>query len=157
MFAFARFTRLTCSEKCVVDYHPWCWKVEKERDGGSIDKDYLSRWCKTPDCNAPISKIEIVRDDISNPVVISDNAVTEKMLEEMERLTKKQLVISEPHVLEDMKAKEDEMQQRINELTKQLQESKAVEKNLNRQLRIAVRDNEESQATAKNLQEVSSI
>ncbi len=138
----------------MIDYHPWCWKAEKDKDGGAIDKDYLSKWCKTPDCNAPTSKIEVFKEGGGDPVVITDKAITEKMLKEMQQIVKTQLVINQPLALEDMIAKEDEMQQKIDELTKQLQESKTVEKNLNRQLRASQRELEDSQAFAKSLQEV---
>ena len=32
---------LICTEKCCIDFHPWCWQHKKKQDGKKGDKDYL--------------------------------------------------------------------------------------------------------------------
>jgi hypothetical protein len=71
-----------------VDFHPWCWKHKKDKDGINKDKDFLTIWCMTPDCKAPISKVTIVKDDPETPVIITDEDLTAKMVAEGKMLVK---------------------------------------------------------------------
>ena len=57
---FKGYYHLTCTEKCRIDFHPWCWKHKKDQEVKK-DKDYLQEWCLTPDCKAPFCKITVVK------------------------------------------------------------------------------------------------
>ena len=57
---FKGYYYLTCTEKCRIDFHPWCWKHKKDQEVKK-DKDYLQEWCLTPDCKAPFCKITVVK------------------------------------------------------------------------------------------------
>ena len=85
------FYTTDCTEKCHIDFHPWCWKCKKDCDGIKNDKDYLKQNCPTPDCGAPISEITIVKDDPENPIKFKDEKLTERRLIEFNK--KKQKVI----------------------------------------------------------------
>merc|ERR1712083_38197 len=73
---FSGYYTLTCTKKCHVDFHPWCWKNKK---GKKLDKDYLQERCFTPDCGAPVSEITIFRND-KEPVKIKDEKITKRMI-----------------------------------------------------------------------------
>ena len=77
---FKGFYRLACTEKCHIDFHSWCWKHKKDQELRK-DKDYLHDWCTTPDCEARIVKITVVKDDPDKPIEIMDKRIPEKMLE----------------------------------------------------------------------------
>merc|ERR1712223_301970 len=77
---FKGFYTLHCTEKCKIDFHPWCWKHKKDRENKNLDKDYLHEWCATPDCEAPICKITVVKDNPDQPLEIIDKQTTDKML-----------------------------------------------------------------------------
>ena len=38
---FKGYYSLICTEKCCIDFHPWCWQDKKKQDGKKGDKDYL--------------------------------------------------------------------------------------------------------------------
>lgn len=77
---FKGFYRLACTEKCHIDFHSWCWKHKKDQELRK-DKDYLHDRCTTPDCEARIVKITVVKDDPDKPIEIMDKRIPEKMLE----------------------------------------------------------------------------
>jgi len=84
------FTQLKCTDKCIVDFHPWCWKHKKDNDSEKEkheglhkplwDKDYLKLKCPTPDCNAPVYKVSIFKDDLEWPLELTDDELTRKIL-----------------------------------------------------------------------------
>ena len=76
------FTRMTCTDRCVIDFHPWCWKHKKDSEKCHLDKDYLKTYCPTPDCGAPIRQISLYKDDLENPYSLTDEEMTKKMLAE---------------------------------------------------------------------------
>ena len=77
---FKGFYRLACTEKCHIDFHSWCWKHKKDQELRK-DKDYLHDRCTTPDCEARIVKIIVIKDDPDKPIEIVDKRIPEKMLE----------------------------------------------------------------------------
>ena len=74
------FTRLKCKEKCEVDFHPWCWKHKKEKEGFHLEKGYLNTECPTPDCNAFICKVSVFKEDWETPIEFIDDDSTKKIL-----------------------------------------------------------------------------
>ena len=76
------FTRLNCTDKCIIDFHPWCWKHKKEKENFKLDKDFLTKSCPTPDCNrAFICKIEVFKDGLEQPLeLIVDELLMKKIL-----------------------------------------------------------------------------
>ena len=76
------FTRMTCTDRCVIDFHPWCWKHKKDTENCHLDKDYLKTYCPTPDCGAPIRQVSLFKEDLENPFSLTDDEWTKKMLAE---------------------------------------------------------------------------
>ena len=65
------YYRLTCQDRCKIEFHPYCWKEQKGRQGLKNDKEFLNMPCLTPDCNGVI--IEIVRfpgSNVAKPVIL---------------------------------------------------------------------------------------
>ena len=79
---FKGFTRLTCTDKCVIDFHPPCWKHKKEAENFGLDKNYLSTYCPTPNCKGPICEVKIFKCDLENPIRFVDEDITKDMLKE---------------------------------------------------------------------------
>ena len=44
------------------------------------DKDYLKIKCPTPDCNAPVYKVSLFKDDLEHPLELTDDELTRKIL-----------------------------------------------------------------------------
>ncbi len=145
------FTRLSCTEKCDIDFHPWCWKNQKELDGTNTDKDYLSRWCLTPDCHSPISKIQIFQVDKKDPVVITDDDVTKKMTKSG-RKKDLQRTGAKPKAKQvngkannsDLDPDEDPVERELRQLRTALANSKARERDLQKQLKTAEKERQEN-------------
>ena len=72
------YFRLTCVDRCRIEFHPWCWRNQKDNDGVNLDKEYLSQWCPTPDCGAPLSKIEIIK--TKSVTILEDKELTNKII-----------------------------------------------------------------------------
>ena len=65
------YYRLTCQDRCKIEFHPHCWKEQKGRQDLKNDKDFLNMPCLTPDCNGLI--VEIVRfpgNNAAKPVIL---------------------------------------------------------------------------------------
>ncbi|KAM6147135.1 E3 ubiquitin-protein ligase TTC3 isoform 4-T4 [Phoenicopterus ruber ruber] len=57
---FKGFIRITCCQRCRVEFHINCWKKLKTINySDKNDKDFLQELCFTPDCTGLISKIVI--------------------------------------------------------------------------------------------------
>ncbi|CAM9634025.1 unnamed protein product [Bubo scandiacus] len=57
---FKGFIRITCCQRCRVEFHISCWKKLKTTNySDKNDKDFLQELCFTPDCTGLISKIVI--------------------------------------------------------------------------------------------------
>ncbi|XP_042722667.1 E3 ubiquitin-protein ligase TTC3 isoform X1 [Lagopus leucura] len=57
---FKGFIRITCCQRCRVEFHTSCWKKLKTANySDKNDKDFLQELCFTPDCTGLISKIVI--------------------------------------------------------------------------------------------------
>jgi len=154
---FKGYYHLTCTEKCRIDFHPWCWKHKKDQEVKK-DKDYLQEWCLTPDCKAPFCKITVVKDNPDQPIEISDKRITEKMLEKG-RKSADNATVSTPGgsnenrdtVKKDLKVEnpviivQDESQQKlIDALKGQIEQIKTNEKLLTRQNRNLAREKEDA-------------
>ena len=65
------YYKLTCQDRCKIEFHPHCWKEQKGRQDLKNDKDFLNMPCLTPDCNGLI--VEIVRfpgNNAAKPVIL---------------------------------------------------------------------------------------
>ena len=57
---FKGYTLLRCSEKCMIGYHPLCWrKYKSSLPECTSEKGFLSSPCITPDCPGIINYIAI--------------------------------------------------------------------------------------------------
>ncbi|XP_032234867.2 E3 ubiquitin-protein ligase TTC3 isoform X2 [Nematostella vectensis] len=57
------YVRLMCEDSCRIDYHHNCWKKFKSSyDEKNGDKDFLDGQCMTPDCEAPVVRVQIFSD-----------------------------------------------------------------------------------------------
>ena len=77
---FKGFTRMTCTDKCFIEFHPRCWKHKKEAENFGLDKSYLTTYCPTPECTAPIYEVAIFKCDLENPIRFVDEDITKEML-----------------------------------------------------------------------------
>lgn len=59
---FRGFQQLHCHSKCVIQYHPLCWKECKESTN-LTEKGFLGTVCPTPDCKDIIIRVEIIEKD----------------------------------------------------------------------------------------------
>ena len=135
------FTQLKCTDKCIVDFHPWCWKDKKEDDFKRekhdgllhktlLDKDYLKLNCPTPDCNAPVFKVSLFKDDLKCPLELTDDELTRKILAGGKpKNSQKPSAESEPKIENDIELENSKYKNSM----KVLEEKK--EKDLHRQIR----------------------
>ena len=79
------FYTTECTEKCHVDFHPWCWKSKKDIDMIKNDKEYLKQNCSTPDCGAPIAYLKVTKDQGQDPIEFKDDELTKRRLEEFNK------------------------------------------------------------------------
>ena len=79
------FYTTECTEKCHVDFHPWCWKCKKDIDMIKNDKEYLKQNCSTPDCGAPIAYLKVTKDQGQDPIEFKDEELTKRRLEEFNK------------------------------------------------------------------------
>ncbi|XP_076017533.1 E3 ubiquitin-protein ligase TTC3 [Genypterus blacodes] len=57
---FKGFIRISCCERCIVEYHIACWKTFKTTSFlEKNEKDFLQEACLTPDCGGQICNIQI--------------------------------------------------------------------------------------------------
>ena len=71
---------MTCTDKCFIEFHPRCWKHKKEAENFGLDKSYLTTYCPTPECTAPIYEVAIFKCDLKNPIRFVDEDITKAML-----------------------------------------------------------------------------
>ncbi|XP_064470323.1 uncharacterized protein LOC135385077 [Ornithodoros turicata] len=59
---FKGFQQLHCHSKCVIQYHPSCWKDHRD-DMNLTEKGFLGTVCPTPDCKDIIIEVETIEKD----------------------------------------------------------------------------------------------
>ncbi|XP_072144293.1 uncharacterized protein [Dermacentor andersoni] len=59
---FKGFQQLHCASKCLIQYHPACWREYRESCNLS-EKGFLGEACPTPDCCGVVMKVEAIEKD----------------------------------------------------------------------------------------------
>lgn len=59
---FRGFQQLRCASKCLIQYHPTCWREYRE-SRNLTEKGFLGEMCPTPDCRDTIIKVETIEKD----------------------------------------------------------------------------------------------
>lgn len=59
---FKGFQQLHCASKCLVQYHPACWREYRE-SRNLTEKGFLGEACPTPDCCGVVMKVEAIEKD----------------------------------------------------------------------------------------------
>lgn len=59
---FKGFQQVHCHSKCLVQYHPACWKEHRDAEN-LTEKGFLGQVCPTPDCLDLIVKLETIEKD----------------------------------------------------------------------------------------------
>ena len=162
------FYTTECTEKCHVDFHPWCWKNKKDNDMIKNDKEYLKQNCSTPDCGAPIAYLKVTKDQGQDPIEFKDEELTKRRLEEFNKAKAKaaeeakkakkatKVDLAGDHVeaspkrrspktsessFDDNSTSED-LAKKIEQLKEQLDAKDAELRNANRQLRTVTTEKE---------------
>lgn len=123
------FVTFWCTEGCRIDFHSYCWKQKKKAESKNKDKDYLQEWCMTPDCDAPICKIHIVKDDPEKFIELKDDKMTEKM-----QIERKNKIPQAASVEKETFEEPNDDSKTIRDLRNQLERAKMTERNLNQQI-----------------------
>uniref|UniRef100_A0A131YZM2 E3 ubiquitin-protein ligase TTC3 n=1 Tax=Rhipicephalus appendiculatus TaxID=34631 RepID=A0A131YZM2_RHIAP len=59
---FKGFQQVHCASKCLVQYHPACWREYRE-SRNLTEKGFLGEACPTPDCCGVVVKVEAIEKD----------------------------------------------------------------------------------------------
>ncbi|XP_075549708.1 uncharacterized protein LOC142583223 isoform X3 [Dermacentor variabilis] len=59
---FKGFQQLHCASKCLIQYHPACWREYRE-SCNLTEKGFLGEACPTPDCCGVVMKVEAIEKD----------------------------------------------------------------------------------------------
>ncbi|XP_077562679.1 uncharacterized protein LOC144178592 isoform X2 [Haemaphysalis longicornis] len=115
---FRGFQQLHCASKCLVQYHPSCWREYREARN-LTEKAFLGEVCPTPDCCDVIIKVETIEKDGTMgkqfvlPERMADAAAKQKKTKKEKKLEqreqkKKQRRAAEPPAAKQPSAERDE-------------------------------------------------